>query len=126
MVGQRRWVRRTLRRFDVKTVFKFSLVFYLALFVTFLVTGILLWVVATLAGLVHSFEHLIQTLFGYQSFKFVGSKVLVAYVLGGAVLVVLASLLNVLAAVVYNLVSDVVGGVHVVVEEDDPARRPVV
>ncbi|MGH9307609.1 MAG: DUF3566 domain-containing protein [Acidimicrobiales bacterium] len=125
-VSQRRWVRRTMRRIDVGSVFRFSLVFYLALFVTFLVAGILLWIVASLAGAVHSLEHLISTLFGYQSFRFAGMRVLVATLIAGAIGVVLASLFSVLAAIIYNLVSDVVGGVNVVVEEEGPPRLPLV
>jgi hypothetical protein len=49
-----------------------------------------------------------------------------ASIVGGLVLVVMGTGANVLFAVLYNLISDVVGGIEVTVLEDDPGSRTVV
>ena len=46
--------------------------------------------------------------------------------LGGLVLVVVGTGANVLLVVLYNLISDVVGGVEVTVLEEDTSSRPVI
>jgi hypothetical protein len=121
-----RHVRRVLRRIEPWTVLRFSMLFYASLLVVFLVAGILLWAVASLTGVVDNVETFIKDLFALDSFQFVGFELLLGTVLGGAVLVVLGTGLNMLMAVLYNLVSDVVGGVEVMVLEEDPGSKPVV
>jgi hypothetical protein len=121
-----RHARRVLRRIEPWTVLRFSMLFYASLLVVFLVAGVLLWIVASLTGVVDNVETFIKDLFALDSFRFVGFKLLLGTVLGGAVLVVLGTGLNMLMAVLYNLISDVVGGVEVTVLEEDPGSRPVV
>ncbi len=108
---------RTLRRVDVRTVAAFSLLFNLALLVTVLVAGVVLWVAASVLGAIGSLDHLINQAFGYQSFHLVGSELFLITVLVGLILVALATVANVVMAVVYNLVSDVVGGLRFDVED---------
>ena len=119
-------VRRVLRRIEPMTVLRFSALFYASLLVVFLVAGVLLWIVASLTGVVDNVETFIKDLFALDSFRFVGFKLLLGTVLSGAVLVVLGTGLNMLMAVLYNLISDVVGGVEVTVLEEDPGAKPVV
>lgn len=107
---------RTLRRVDVKTVGAFSLVFNLTMLITVLVAGIVLWVAASVLGAIGSLDHLINQAFGYQDFHVVGSELLLAAFLIGLVLVGIGTVATVVMAVVYNLVSDVVGGLRFRVE----------
>ncbi len=107
---------RTLRRVDVKTVGAFSLVFNLTMLITVLVAGIVLWVAASVLGAIGSLDHLINQAFGYQSFHLVGSELLLSAFLIGLVLVGVGTVATVVMAVVYNLVSDVVGGLRFRVE----------
>lgn len=107
---------RTLRRVDVRTVGAFSLVFNLTMLITVLVTGIVLWVAASVLGAIGSLDHLINQAFGYQSFHLVGSELLLSTFLIGLVLVGIGTVVTVVMAVVYNLVSDVVGGLRFRVE----------
>lgn len=102
------------------------MLFYLSLLVVFLVAGMLLWLVASVTGVVGNIETFVEQLFALDSFHFVGPKLLLGTLLGGGVLTVLGTGLNVLMAVLYNLISDVVGGVEITVLEEEPARRPVV
>ena len=105
---------------------RFSVLFYLSLLVVFIVAGILLWAVASVTGVVGNIETFIKQLFALDSFHFVAIDLLLGTLLGGAVLVVVGTGLNMLMAVLYNLISDVVGGIEVTVLEEDPGARPVV
>ena len=121
-----RRVRRVVRQVDTWTVLRVSILFYLSMLVVVLVAGVLLWGVASAAGVIHNFEKFIKDLFSLDSFHFAGAAVLEATAIGGLVLVMVGTGCNVLIAVIYNLISDVVGGVEVTVLEEDSTPRPVV
>lgn len=117
-------VGRTIVKIDTRTVFVVSLLFYLCGLVVVLVAGIVLWIVASIAGGIHSINHFIQQLFGYKSFNLIGIRVLFVTVLAGIVLSLVGTVVNVVIASVFNLVSDVVGGVRIAVVEERSERRP--
>ncbi|MEY2566609.1 MAG: hypothetical protein QOE35_1138 [Actinomycetota bacterium] len=119
-------MRRVVRRVDTWTVLRFSALFYASLLIVFVVAGVLLWAVASITGAVGNIETFIKQLFALDSFHFVAIDLLLGTVLGGAVLVVLGTGLNLLMAVLYNLISDVVGGIEITVLEEDQGSRPVV
>ena len=122
---QTRRVRRVLRRFDLWSVLRFSLVFYLCMFLILLVAGIVLWLVATVTGVRHNIEHFIGDLIA-SKFHFLGLQLLRAAAIGGLLLVIIGSAANVLMALLYNLISDVVGGIEISVLEEDRPHSPVV
>jgi hypothetical protein len=105
-------------------VLRFSVLFYLSMLVVVLVAGVLLWAAASAAGVVDNFEKFIKDLFVLDSFQLRAGLIFRATLVGGLVLVLLGTGANVLMAVIYNLTSDVVGGIEVsVLEEDTSARR---
>ena len=110
----------TLRRFDLASVARFSFVFYLSVLAVFLLAGIVLWALASVAGLIGSLEHFIKSLFGFTSFHFQAGRILLGSLLVGVVLVLLGTLCNVVGAAVYNLIGGLVGGVRVIVSEEAP------
>ena len=57
-------------------------------------------------------------------FKFEDGKIFQAFLLGGIVLVLAGSATNVVLTLLFNLMSDLTGGVRVTVLEEDPAARP--
>jgi hypothetical protein len=121
-VLQRRFRRdtvRVVRRIDTWTVLKVSLVFYLCVFVVVLISGVVLWNVAQAFNFTHDIEKSIKTLFGYNTFTLHPGPMFEYTVLGGIVLTVVGTLVNVLAALVYNLIADVVGGVQVIVVTEE-------
>lgn len=120
----RRSSRVVLGRVDPWAVLKLSLLFYLSLCVVLLVAGVLLWSAATSAGVVDNVESFISEI-GFEDFRFLPGQILRASALGGLVLVVAGSCGNVLMAVLYNLISDVVGGLKVTLVEDDGNRTRV-
>ena len=92
------------------------------MYLVFLVAGAVLWAAATATGLRHNIEKFIGDLIASDDFRILGGTMFRASVLGGLVMVILGTGANVLFAVLYNLISDVVGGITVVFEER-PGRR---
>lgn len=112
-----RTTRVVLRRLDIWTVLKLSLVYYLALFVVLLVASMLLWAGATAAGVVGNIESFMVDI-GFEDFRFIPSELLGGFALAGLVLVVAGTFANVLMTALFNLMSDVVGGVKLTLQED--------
>jgi hypothetical protein len=107
--------RRLIRRVDVWTVFKVSFIFYLLALIVLLVAGIILWNVASSLGFLTSIEKSVRTLFSLKSFVFHPGATLAYAGAIGAVLCLVGVLVNTIAAITYNLISDLVGGIQVVV-----------
>lgn len=122
-VAQGRRVRLVLRRIEPLTVLRFSVLLYMTMYLVILVAGLVLWAAATATGLRHNIEKFIGDLIASDSFHLLGGTVAKASVAGGAVMVVIGTGANVLMAVLYNLISDVIGGVILVFEERPSRRR---
>lgn len=112
-----RTTRVVLRRLDTWTVLKLSLVYYLSLFIVLLVAGMLLWAGATAVGVVGNIESFMVDI-GFEDFRFIPSELLGGFALAGLVLVVAGTFANVLMTALFNLMSDVVGGVKLTLQED--------
>lgn len=121
-VAQGRRVRLVVRRVEPWTVLKFSVLLFATLYLVFLVAGLVLWAAATATGLRENIEKFIGDLIASDDFKILGPTMLRASILGGLVLVVMGTGASVLFTVLYNLISDVIGGITVVFEER-PSRR---
>lgn len=117
-----RRVRRVVRRFDPWSILKVSLIFYVCCYVVALVAGVLLWFLADSTDVVDNVESFVMDYGGFESFEFEPGLILQGGLLVGAVLVVLATGMTVLGAVLFNLISDLVGGIRLVVIEEDSAR----
>ncbi len=115
-----------VRRVDPSTVLRFSALFYLSLLMVSLVAGVVLWLAASVTGLVGNMERFVADLFALESFNVNGLLLFISSVGGGLILVVLATGVNVLMAVIYNLTADIVGGVEVTVAETGSAPRRTV
>jgi hypothetical protein len=124
-----RRVRRVVRHVDPWSVLKVSLIFYVCGYIVTMVAGILLWNIADRADMITKVEDFVEELGAYERFELLPDVILQRALLIGAILTVLATGLTVLAAVLFNLISDLVGGVRVVFVEEDTARpaptRPV-
>ena len=118
-----RKVNRIVRRVDAWSVFKIALVFWAVTLVIFLVAGLLLWNLAESTGTLTNIEGFIKELFGLKTFEFDGSKVFRASWMIGAVLVVAMTAMTVTMAVLFNLISDLLGGVRVTVLEEEVVLR---
>jgi Transmembrane domain of unknown function (DUF3566) len=120
-VGRDMRNRLVVRRVNAVSVLKVSAVFYFGVLVVMLVAGAVLWNVAAALGIIDDLDKAIRSLFALSTFKL---HPLVALgwtaVIGGA-LCFLGVVVNVFAAIMYNLISDMVGGVQVTVTADKRA-----
>jgi len=118
-----RTTRVVLRQLDPWTVLKLSLVYYLCVFVVLLVAGVLLWAGANAAGVVGNIETFMEDI-GFEDFRFVPGQLFGGVALGGLVLVVAGTFANVLMTVLFNLMSDIVGGLKLTLQEDVDGVAP--
>lgn len=121
-----RRVTRVVRHIDSWSVMKISIIFYATLYLILLVAGVLLWSVAVSTGTVGNVEHFIRDLFALDSFTFSGGKIFHASWIIGAFLVAGGTGLNVTMTVLFNLISDLVGGLRVTVLEEEVVLGNVV
>lgn len=125
--AQRRRVRRvtrTIRDIDAWSVFKVGLVFHAALYLVVLISGVLLWNVAGATGTIDNIENFLES-FGWESFTFKGWALFRSVAILGLFGIALGTGLWVLGAVVFNLITELVGGVRVTVLEEEVVARPV-
>ncbi|NCG37610.1 MAG: hypothetical protein GWP48_08835 [Actinobacteria bacterium] len=120
-----RKVRRLVRHVEPWSVLKISLIFYFCLWVILLIAGVMLWNLAVSSGTVDNIETFVTELFALESFTFNADQIFRASSIGGLVLVVAGAGFTVLMAVLFNLISDVTGGMRFTVVEEETARpRP--
>ena len=120
-----RKVRRLVRHVEPWSVLKVALIFYFCLWVILLIAGVMLWSLAVSSGTVDNVETFVTELFALESFTFNADQIFRASAIGGLVLVVAGAGFTVLVAVLFNLISDVTGGIRFTVVEEETARpRP--
>ena len=117
-VYERRYV-QTIRSLDLWSVLKVSICFYIAALIVLLVSGTILWWIASAAGLIGNIEDFIGELVEDEAFRLLSWQVLRASTLIGLVIVCILTVLTVLAAAFYNLFSELLGGVEVTVVEQE-------
>ena len=135
MLGRKprvRRVTRVVRHVDPWSVFKIAIIANLLIYVIVLVASVLLWNVAYATGTVDNVERFFES-FGWSSFEFNGGEIYHSGWTGGLFLVIGFTGLAVLAATMFNLITDLVGGMRFTVLEEEvvetrssPMRRFVV
>jgi hypothetical protein len=115
-----RRVKRIVRRVELWSVLKLALIFFLCMYVVGLVTMAVLWGFANSAGLVDNFESFANEV-GWENWQFDGEQMFTQVAVIGAVLVVAATLMTVLATALLNVISELTGGIRLVVIEEDVA-----
>ena len=119
-----RRVTRVLRHIDPWSTFKVALLFSVVAYLVSLTAGVLLWRVADSTGTLDNVERWF-TQFGWETFEFDGGEIFHnAWILGLFGAVALTGGL-VLLATLFNLVSDIVGGVRMTVLEEEVVERTV-
>jgi len=135
MLGRKprvRRVTRVVRHVDPWSVFKIAIVANVVLYAILLTAGVLLWNVAYATGTIDNVERFFES-FGWTSFEFNGGQIYHSAWVGGLFLVIGFTGLAVLAATLFNLITDLVGGMRFTVLEEEvvetrnsPMRRFVV
>ena len=119
-----RRVTRVVREIDPWSALKVGLVFHLVIYLTLLVASVLLWSVASATGTIDNIERFLES-FGWESFQFNGLALFLNVLFLGLLGVVLLTALWVLGAMVFNLITDLVGGIRVSVLEEEVVVAPV-
>ncbi len=117
--------RVTIRHIDVLTVARVSLVFYFLVAIAVVVASVLLWYAANAYGNLTSIEKSVRTLFDLKTFTLHVDRVAEYTAAGGLVLALVGTLVNILAALTYNLICDIVGGVRIEVESISPVPSDI-
>ncbi len=120
-----RKVRRVVRHIDPWSVLTFSVLFHLCLFVALLLASVLVWNVAEEAGTIENLENFILELGDYETFDIDGEAIFRAALAIAGIFTLAASVLMVLLTVMFNLLSDLIGGIRITVIEEETVRvRP--
>jgi len=118
-----RRVRRLVRHIEPWSVLKVSLVFYLCVWGLLVIATRMLWSAADEAGTIGKVESFIEELFALETFEFDTAQIFRIFVLGGLVLVVGGIGVTVVLVVLFNLISDLTGGVRFTMVEEETAVR---
>ena len=113
-----RRVTRVIREIDPWSAFKVGIAFHLVVYFTVLIASVLLWSVASATGTIDNIERFLMS-FGWESFQFHGWTLLLNEILLGLLLVALLTIVWVLGATMFNLITDLVGGIRVSVLEEE-------
>lgn len=123
-----RMVHRVVRHVEVWSVVKLATAFAACGYVIGMISGYLLWRAADRVGTIDGIEGFMEDSGGYDSFELVGDVVFTSAVGAFAVLAVLFVALAALGALLFNLISDLTGGIRMTAIDEDlivtPARRP--
>ncbi len=117
-----RRVTRVVRHIDTWSVFKIAALFNIFLYAVCLTAGVMLWRVALNTGTIENIERFFES-FGWQTFQLKGGEIYHNAWIAGLFAVVGLTGLAVLAATMFNLITDLVGGVRVTVLEEEVTGR---
>ena len=117
-----RRVTRVVRHVDTWSVFKVALVFNVFFYAVALVAGVLLWQVAYATGTIDNVEKFFEG-FGWETFQFNGGQIFHNAWIAGLFVAVGFTGLAVLLATLFNLITDLVGGVRFSVLEEEVQTR---
>lgn len=122
-----RKVHRVVRHLDIWSVAKVATVFAVCGYLVAMISGFLLWQAADRVGTIEGIEGFFEDAGGYDSFEVIGDIVFRAAAISGLLLTALAVFGAVLGALLFNLISDLTGGIRLTVIDEDlivaPARR---
>jgi len=114
-----RRVTRIIRRIDLWSVLKLALVLYTCMYIATMVSFAVVWGVAYSTGTIDKLQSFLGDV-GLDNFRFYGNQMFRAAAAIGAVLVLAGTLVTVLTVALVNLISEMTGGIRVIVIEEEP------
>ena len=118
-----REVRRVIRHIEPWSALKVGLIFYTCVWGLSTIAIRILWNTAEDAGTIQKVESFIEDLFALEVFEFDSEQILRILFLGGLILVVGGTAITVVLVVLFNLISDLTGGVRFTMIEEETAVR---
>ncbi len=117
-----RKVRRLIRHIDPWSMLKLSLLLSLCMWFMVMIAAVILWTVASNAGTIASVEDFVNSSLSLQDWKLDGEFIFRQFGLVTLLLSLGFAAAVVIATLVFNLVSDIIGGVWISVIEEETAR----
>lgn len=111
--------RLTLRSIDVRSVVRVSAVLYACLVLVLVIAWVILWVVAGVLGVTSNVEDFVSKLLALDSFHVSPILQGLGLLVGAPVLIGLGTGANVLGAIFYNQIIEIVGGIQIDVDVDE-------
>ncbi|NLV55645.1 MAG: hypothetical protein GXY13_08550 [Acidimicrobiales bacterium] len=119
-----RRVKRVVRRVELWSVLKVSLIFNVIMALISMGVVALLWALGNTTGLVEDLEGFLRSS-GFDDFRFRGDRMFTQVAVIASILALAGTVMSVLMAALFNLISEMTGGVQfVVIEEVAPAVAP--
>jgi len=104
---------------DLWSVLKLAIVLYTCLYLAVLGTLALVWGIAYSSGQIDKVQSFLADV-GLENYRFYGDQMFRACAAIGAVGVLAATIITVLTAALVNVVSEMTGGIRLVVIEEEP------
>jgi len=117
-MAQGRRVRRVLRKIDTWSLAKLAFLLHACFAIVFLVAGLILWFAADGAGAITTIEDAVKANLRLDTFSIDGTVLFRAALMGSVLSTIIGTLLWVLGAFLFNLLSDLTGGIQVWVLEE--------
>lgn len=114
-----RRVHRVIRRIELWSVLKLSLVLYTCLYLAVLATLAVIWGLAYSGGQIENLQKFLADV-GLENYRFYGDQMFRACAAIGAVGVLAGTVITVLTAALVNVISEMTGGIRLVVIEEEP------
>lgn len=117
-----RKVRRLIRHVDPWSVLKLAIVVGFALWGILLIASFIMWTVATNAGTVESIEGFVNSSLSLEGWQLDGEFLFRQFAIVSLLLSLGFALALVVVVLIFNLISDLIGGIWVSVIEEETAR----
>jgi hypothetical protein len=117
-----RKVRRLVRHLDPWSMLKLSVLVALCMWLITMIAAVILWTVATNAGTISSVEDFVNSSLQLQDWQLDGDFLFRQFGLITLLLALGFAAATVVATLIFNLVSDIIGGIWLTVIEEENAR----
>ncbi len=111
--------RRKILAVSAVSLAKVAFLFYIALLIVLLIAGSVIWNFAASAGLITKLNNFIDQLIGSSTYHVSGMSILILLGAFGLVLVLIATILTFICTLLFNLASEYIGGISILVGLDD-------
>lgn len=111
-----------LRRIELWSVLKLSLVLYTCLYLAVLAMLAVVWGILYSSGQIENLQNFLSDV-GLENYRFYGDQMFRACAAIGAVAVLAGTVMTVLTAALVNVISEMTGGIRLVVIEEEPRSR---